>query len=382
MPRVYLDHHAATPISALAQAAMREAAEQAWANPASVHSEGRASRAHLERARGRIAQAIGAQPADLVLTGGGTEACNLAVWGALTLDVQRAAGASLLAITTAGQHPAVSEPLRQQRAQSGFELRELAVPRGRPPDLQSLSAALQARPRLLLLQWVNHETGTLFPIESYAELAWAAGVPVFVDATQALGKLPIDVATLQIDMLALASQKLGGPPGAGALWVRRGFELEPLLSGGGQERGRRAGTPDVIAQAGFGAACTQCDERVAAQSGIARLRDAFEGELCALGAIRNAPDGPRSASVSNLYFPGRRAEALVAAFDLEGVALSAGAACSSGKSEPSPVLLAMHPDETSRAESSIRFSFGTETTEIDLDFCVAACRKILARPAA
>ncbi|HKU36684.1 MAG TPA: aminotransferase class V-fold PLP-dependent enzyme, partial [Polyangiales bacterium] len=182
-------------------------------------------------------------------------------------------------------------------------------------------------------------------------------------------------------LVAFAAHKIGGPAGAGALWVRRGFALGSLLVGGAQERGRRAGSPDVLAHVGFGAACDLLAARLADQARIARLRDRFESELLSLGAQRNAPQAERVATVANLCFSGRRADVLLAALDLEGVAASSGAACSSGKSEPSPVLLAVHADEPERASTSIRFSFGPETTETEVDFALNVIRRVLARPA-
>jgi cysteine desulfurase len=377
MPRVYLDHHAATPLDPRVRAIMLEAAVDAWANPASVHAEGRASRALLERARTQIAAAIEAAPADVVLTAGGTEACNLGLLGVLNgVDL---AGSHV--VTSAVEHPAVAEPLRELEAR-GLTVTRLSVPAGAPPTPMQLAAAITPHTRLVALQWVNHETGTIFPLPEYARVCRSAGVPCFVDASQAFGKLPLSVRDLDADLVALASHKIGGPPGAGALWVRRDLSIDSLLRGGGQERGRRAGTPDVLAQLGFGAACELLSERLTALPRMAAVRDALELGLLELGARRNAADGLRTASASNLYFPGWQADALVAALDLEGVAVSAGAACSSGKSEPSPVLLAMHPQETARSTSSLRFSFGVQTNETDYKIAMSCCATVLARPRA
>jgi cysteine desulfurase len=375
MRRVYLDHHAATPLHPDVLAALHALGETGWANPSSVHAEGRASRALIERSREQIARAVGAAPADVVLTAGGTEACNLALLGA---PLERGAHV----VTTSVEHPALAEPLSRLEARAEVTVARLPVPGGRVPDVAQLTAAFTPATKLLALQWVNHETGTIFPVAAYAEACRAAGVLTFVDATQALGKLPFDVAALGVDLVALASHKIGGPAGAGALWVRRGIDLRSLLLGGGQERGRRAGTPDVRAAVGFGVACTLLGQRLDAQPRIAQLRDRLEAALLALGARRNAGDGPRVATATNLWFPGRRADALVAALDLEGVAVSAGAACSSGKSEPSPVLLAMHPEEPAKSQASLRFSFGPEVSENDIDFAVKRCAGVLARPVA
>ena len=373
MSRVYMDHHAATPVDARVSAAMSTATAAAWGNASSVHAEGRASRALLERAREAIARAVGAQPADLVLTAGGTEACNLAVFGSLE------GTPNAHAVTTRIEHPAVLSPLRVLESTARLRLAWLEVPEGRAPDVDAVTAQLGSNTKLAALQWVNHETGTILPVEQYAAACRRAGVLCFVDATQALGKLPVDVTRLGADLVAFASHKVGGPSGAGALWVRRGVELGSRAYGGGQERGRRAGTLDVVSQVGFGVACQLLSERLAAQPRIAALRDRLATALVERGAVANAPAGARVATAANLCFPGWRADMLVAALDLEGVAVSAGSACSSGKSEPSAVLRAMHGREPSRWESSLRFSFGPETSEIDLKFALDVCAKVAAR---
>jgi cysteine desulfurase len=367
----YLDHHAATPILASAQREMAEARSRAWANPSSVHAAGRASRALLERARERVARAIHAAPADVVLTAGGTEACNLGVLGA-------AGSAPAALVSTRIEHPAVTEAVRALE-RAGWAATWLEVPHGAAPDPSAFASLLSEATRLAVLQWVNHETGTVLPLAAYAARCRERGVRVFVDATQALGKLPVDVEALGADYVAFAAHKIGGPAGSGALWIRRDVPLESLALGGSQERGRRAGTPDVVAQVGFGAACDALEQRLADQPRIARLRDRLETALLELGARRNADEGERVATVSNLWFPGQRADVLVAALDVEGLAASSGAACSSGKSEPSPILLAMHPDQPERASSSIRFSFGPETNETDVDFAIVAIRRVLGR---
>jgi cysteine desulfurase len=374
--QVYLDHHAATPVHPSVRAALLALDGEAWANPSSVHAAGRASRAHLERAREQIAQAIGARAADIVLTAGGTEACNLAVLGTLAA-LERAA-----VVTTAVEHPAVSAPLAALVARGQIALERLPVPHGLAPTPAAFAAALSGDTRLAAFQWVNHETGTIFPVHDYARACRAAGVLSFIDATQALGKLPLDVNALDADLVALAAHKIGGTAGAGALWVRRGLDLHSLVLGGGQERGRRAGTPDVRALLAFGVACSLLPERLAAQGRVEALRDRLEAALLSLGGVRNAASGARVGTVANLWFPGRRADALVAALDLEGLAVSAGAACSSGKSEPSPVLLAMHLEEPARSEASLRFSFGPELSDNDIDFTIDVCRRVLARPPA
>lgn len=350
---------------------MRQALEEAWANPSSVHAAGRRARALLEGARERIAAAIGAEPADVVLTSGGTEACNLGVRGLF-------AGGAL--VTTEIEHPAVARAVERMARERGAQVTRLAVLRGVPPDPADVAVAASAG-GLAAVQWINHETGTRFPVERYAEACQRVGARVFVDATQALGKVPIDVRALGADALAIASHKAGGPAGAGALWVRRGVDVDAVLSGGAQERGRRPGSPDLLACVGFGAACTVIGQRLETQPRLAALRDRWEVAVRTLGGVINASDAPRVATVVSASFRDRRGDDLVAAMDLEGVCVSSGAACSSGLSEPSAVLRAMYPDEPWRATGALRSSFGPETTETDVEFAAAALGRVLARRA-
>jgi cysteine desulfurase len=379
---IYLDHHAATPPSEAAELAMQEALRTgaggaggvslAWANPSSVHAAGRAARAQLEKARAQVAAALGAQATDVVLTSGGTEACNLAVLG---LNVPHGAHV----VTTSIEHPAVARAVARLSSEREVSVTELGVPDGRAPSVAELSAALGPRTALCAVQWINHETGNVLQVAQYARACRAAGVPLFVDATQAAGKLPIDVGVLGADALAIASHKLGGPSGAGALWVRRGVDLDPMLVGGAQERGRRAGSPDVLSAVGFGAACEALPERLGARPRLEALARMAQAELLALDGADNGAGGERVATARNASFPGVRGDELVAALDLEGVCVSSGAACSSGLSEPSPVLRAMYPDEAWRASAAVRFSFGPQTRESDLQFALEALTRVLAR---
>ena len=373
---IYLDHHAATPLCAAARAAMQRAQAQAWANPASVHAAGRASRALLEQARSQVAQALGASSAaEMVLTSGGTEACNLGIRG-----LEGLRGGHV--VTTEIEHPAVARAVDALEREAEVRVTRMKALDALPPTGAQLAAELRADTRLVAVQWINHETGTMLPVAEYAAVCRAASVPLFVDATQALGKLPVDVSALGADLVAVASHKLGGPAGAGALFVRRGLRLGPLLLGGAQERGLRAGSPDVLHAVGFGAACGALQERLSAQPRLAPLRDRVQGELSALGAVLNGADAPRAATVVNASFPGRRGDALVAALDLEGVCASSGPACSSGLPEPSPSLRAMYPHQAWRAGAALRLSFGPETTAIEVETALDALRRVLARHAA
>jgi cysteine desulfurase len=230
-----------------------------------------------------------------------------------------------------------------------------------------------------VIQWVNHETGTCLPVAEYAQVCAAQGVPLVVDACQALGKIPLDVRDLGASVVVVAASKIGGPAGASALWHERCRPLSPVAQGGGQERGLRPGTPDLAALAGFGQAVMGLPDRLASMPRLARLRDALEQACVALGAKVNGAEAARVATVTNLSFPGWRGEVLVAALDVEGVCASSGAACSSGLNAPSPVLRSMYPDEPWRAESALRLSLGPETTEREIHDTVAVLGRVLAR---
>jgi cysteine desulfurase len=351
---IYLDHHAATPLSARVQQAIADAHRTAWANPSSVHAAGRAARAQLEQTRRALAAHLNVQPADVVLTAGGTEACNLGVLGL-------ARGGRV--VTSAREHPAV---LASAGPGSAVILPE------------SLEELLQPDDALVALQWVNHETGEIAPVESYARICQARGVPLFVDACQALGKLPVDLGSLGASAVAFGASKVGGPASAGALWVERRRQLDPRILGGPQERGRRAGTLDAAAMAGFGAALEALPARLADQARLGVLRDRLEQACLALGAVANHPHA-RVATVTNVSFRGWRSEILIAALDVEGLCASAGAACSSGVSAGSPVLAALYPHEPWRAASALRLSLGPETTEEDVTRTIAVLHKVIRR---
>jgi cysteine desulfurase len=391
----YLDHHAASPCSphVLERMVSVLRAEMSWCNPSSVHAGGRIARRYLEGAREQVAAALHTQTRNVIFTSGGTEACNLGVFG---LVGGWAARGPRTVLTTDIEHPAVSEAVAalQQTTQHESEadanadtklvaLDRLDTPGGLAPDGAAFERLLQSRRYdLVAIQWVNHETGTVLPVEQYAQVCERLSIPLFVDASQAWGKLPVDMCALAasgVTAMAFGATKIGGPSGAGALWVATGVDVERTVVGGGQERGRRGGSPNVVASVGMGAAAEQIGARLEAMSEVAKKRDALEQGLLALGARVNGAGGPRVSTVTNVSFEGLRGDDLVAALDLQGVCCSSGAACSSGLQAPSPVLTAMHRDEPWRAKSALRCSLGPNTTWGDIEHALRALREVVGR---
>lgn len=362
---IYLDHHAATPLVPAAVRAMEAAMRMPAASPSSTHAAGRAARAELERARDRVAGALGAAPADVVLTSGGTEALALAISGI-------AVGARRI-VTSTLEHPAVTRAV-ERREHAGSQVVRVS--------LELLGRSIDASAGLVVVQHANHETGEVLPLPEIAGVCAAHGVPLVLDACQSFGKLALDVRAFGsgVAAVAVAASKIGGPAGAGALWVARGIAPEPLILGGAQERGRRAGAPALTAHAGFGAAALEIDTRLCTMPAIAARRDRLEAGLIALGAVSNAPTAaPRLPTVSNVSFRAWRGVALVAALDLEGLAASSGAACSSGLDAPSPVLRAAFPEEPWRAASALRLSLGPETTDDDVSLALEIVQRVVTR---
>jgi cysteine desulfurase len=360
---VYLDYAATTPLRPPVRQAMLGVLGERWGNPSSVHRWGREARATLDDARARFAAVIGASPAEVVFTRGGTEADNLALRGRA-----RAEGARGVAVS-ATEHKAVLATAHAL-ASEGIPVRTLPVDGEGLVDLDALAEVVRAdRPAVVSVMWANNETGAVQPVERIAAVCGDAGVAFHTDAVQALGKLAVRVDAVPVGLAAFSAHKLGGPRGTGALFVRRGTRLHPLLHGGGQERGLRSGTEDVAGAVGLALAAELAEaERETEMARIAGLRDRLQAGLCARvpGLRVNAAAAPRLPTICNVSAPGADAEMLLLALDLEGVAASSGSACSSGAVEPSHVLTAMGlPAEV--AGPSVRFSLGRETTEADID---------------
>ncbi len=382
MSIVYLDHNATTPVRAEARAAWLDALG-ACGNPSSVHGAGREARRRLDGARETIAQCLGASPREIVLTGGGTESDNLAVLGAVFGAV--ASGrcgdvADAHVVTTAVEHPAVLAPGAWLERRGARVTRVAPEPDGRV-DADAVIAAIDDDTVLVSIMWVNNETGVVQPVGPVARAARARGALVHTDAVQAFGRIAVDVREADVDLLSISGHKFGAPPGVGALYVRRGTRLEPVLHGGGQEWGLRSGTHDVAGAAALAAAARAvCDAREALAARLAALRDRIEREILERieGATIHGAAAPRVANTTSVRFAGADGEAVLLGLDAEGIAVSTASACAATRGEPSHVLRAMGLDARAAGES-IRISLGHTTTQTDVERLLAVLPDVVRR---
>ena len=372
MKRIYLDHNATTPLDASVLDAMLPALREQFGNASSTHWFGQRARVLIEQARAEVAALIGATPQEIVFTGSGTEADNLALRGVAASTRGERRGILYSGI----EHHAVMNTA-QALAREGYPVGVVGVlPDGRT-DLGDLAAKLSNEVALVCSMLVNNETGVVQPVAEAARLAHEHGALLHCDAVQAAGKIPIDVDALGADLLALSAHKIYGPKGVGALYIRRGTQMKALIRGGGQERNRRAGTENVAGAAGLGRAAVLARE-AAGDRAVAALRDALETQLLALPGAHVNGSAERIGNTTNVSFDGADAESLVMALDLEGVAVSTGAACAAGAIEPSHVLRAMGL-RPSLIQGSLRFSLGRPTTTDDVERAVAAVATCLER---
>ena len=373
--RVYLDHNATTPLREEVVAAMAGALRDCFGNPSSTHAEGAAARAAIERARAEVAALLGVAPAEVIFTAGATEANNAALRGALAARPERRH-----LVATCVEHPSVEEPLRALE-RGGLPVTRVRVDRDGRVDPDEFGAALRDDSALAAVILANNETGVLQDVAKLAERAHARGAWLHVDATQAVGKIPVDLVGLGADSAAASAHKLNGPKGTGCLVVRKHVELAPFVLGGGQERRRRGGTENVAGIVGFGVACAlaraELPER---ERRLAALRDRlWAGIERDIPRVRRNGDArhvlPNTLSVE---FEGAAGEVLLEALDGDGIAVSAGAACHSGSIEPSAVLLAMGrtPEE---ARGSLRLSVGPGTTDAEIERVLALLPALVAR---
>jgi len=347
---------------------MNDALVATVGNPSSMHQEGQAARRLVDRARQQVATFLHAESSDIVFTGGGTEADNLAILG-----VARALSASRgTVVTTAVEHHAVLSPCEHLRGE-GRTVVVLPVDSDGRLDATALAASAGSDVALYSTMLANNDTGVVSPLGEVVATAKSCGALVHTDAVQAAGRLPIDVKALGVDLLSLSAHKLGGPKGVGTLYVRRGVPLVPLAFGGKQEKSLRPGTENLLSIVGMGQACALATVRQAVdRAHLQALRDGFEARILAhVPGARINGAGDRLPNTANLSFAGMDGEAILVNLDLLGVSVSLGSACSSASKDPSHVLLAMGRTDR-EARSSVRFSFGRTHTMADVDRAVAA----------
>ena len=379
MQRIYLDHTATTPLDPKVLEAMIPYFSLHFGNASSIHSYGREGKEALERARGTIASLLGADPGEVFFTSGGTEADNFALRGVAAA----AAGTRRGIVTSQAEHHAILEPC-EDLAHAGIPVIVLPVNRRGSVDIGALSAAVDAKTLLVSLMHANNEVGTISPIREIAGVAHAAGALFHTDAVQTAGRIPINVREADVDLLTLSAHKMYGPKGIGALFVKRGTPIQPILSGGGQERGKRPGTENVPLAVGFAEAFRLAVAEMDAESARLRLlRDALEGLLRARfpALLVNGDPEHRLPHILNISFDSTRlpleGEMLVVNMDLRGVAVTSGSACTSGSMQPSHVLLAMGRDPAT-ARATIRFSFGKSNSEEDVQKVVGHLEAVIA----
>ena len=364
MQRIYLDHNATTPLLPAVIERMMAVLRDEFGNPSSVHHFGQQAKALLDDARSEVANLIGAEPSEVLFTSGGTEADNIAIRGAA--EALETTGRRHL-VASAIEHEAVLNTLKAL-AKRGWRTTLLTVDQSGIASPAALREALAEDTAVVSVMHANNEIGTIQPIAELARLAHERGALFHTDAVQSAGKIAVDVKALGVDLLSMSAHKFYGPKGVGALWIRRGLRVMPLLTGGRQERSRRAGTENVAGIVGMGVAARTASGKMEDEGRrLSALRDRLEA-----GILRSVPgtavNGSASARVpntTNISFDRTEAESLLIALDLQGVAVSTGSACSSGTLEPSHVLKAMGFN-SHRTQNSIRFSLGAANTEAEI----------------
>lgn len=361
MSGIYLDHNATTPVRPEVRDRMMPFFDELFGNPSSAHGFGQVVKPQLEEARGRIADQLGASPAQIVFTSGGTESDNAAIKG-----VAFAAEKGHI-VTSIIEHPAVMQSV-SWLAKKGFDATYIPVGADGILDPDEVKKAIRPDTILVSVMHVNNETGTIQPVEEISAITREAGVLFHSDAVQSFGKLPTKVDDLGVDLLSIAAHKIYGPKGVGVLYIRKGTRIDPLIIGGAQEKRRRSGTENISGIIGFGEAAVLAEaEREEVHQRLTGLRQKLVDGLSAIpeliinGDLARAFPSTVSASVSHV-----EGESLLLSLDMEGIAVSTGSACSSGSLEPSHVLVAMGI-ETVLAQGTLRFSMGRGTTEAEID---------------
>jgi len=381
MHTIYLDHTATTPLDPRVLEAMQPYFGDRFGNASSAHRYGRQAKDALEEARARIAVAIGAKPAEVMFTSGGTESDNIAILGVLNAARRRRRNHLL---TEAAEHHAVLDTCLHLRDE-GVDVAVLGVDQHGSVAAEAVEERLRSETALVTIMHANNEVGTIQPIAEICRIARARGVPVHTDAVQSIGKIPLHVDDLGVHLLTITAHKINGPKGIGALYIRRETEWEPVFHGGGQERGRRPGTENVSLAVGFAAAVgLATEEREIMMPRVERLRDSLQRQLqdAFPGMVVNGHPDRRLPHLLSVSFDSRvmpmEGEMLIANLDLEGIAASSGSACTSGSVQPSHVLLAMGREERT-AKATVRFSFGRGNSEDDVAVVKEAMQHIVAR---
>jgi cysteine desulfurase len=375
MDVIYLDNNATTRPAPEVVEAMLPLMTEFYANPSSVHRFGQRARQFVDEARSQIAALIGCADSELLFTGGGTEAVNTAIRGLLATRAPR----RRIVITTV-EHSATRELCAQLAKEGAAEVVEIPVDRKGALDFERLASELTDDAALVSIMWANNETGVVFPVQQIAQLCKSKRIPFHCDATQAVGKVPVDVSVLGTDAVSLAAHKFHGPKGVGALFSRRGLRVRPLVIGGPQERGRRGGTENVPGIVGMGEAARLAAEDLSEMPRVAQLRDRLEREILARIPDTHVNGGTdaRLPNTTNVGFARLEAEAILLLLSEQGICASAGAACASGSLEPSHVLRAMGVDDRI-AHGAVRFSLSRYTTDEEIERTLETLPRLIAK---
>jgi cysteine desulfurase len=373
MRKVYLDYNAATPVDPEVKEAMIPYLGEEFGNPSSLHWAGGRAKKALDESREKIARCLSCRPEEIYFTSGGTESINLAVKGVII------PGSHL--ITTQIEHKAVLESVEDLEREGRIEVTRLSVDSSGDIDLEELKSAIRENTVLVSVMFVNNEIGNIYPITAIGRICRERGIFFHTDAVQALGKLPIDLSLLPVDLTSFSAHKIYGPKGVGALYIKRGVKIRSLIHGGAQEMEKRGGTENLPGIVGFAEAVRKADQGLDLESErVRRLRDRLQNQLVASvpgTKIHGNPDH-RVANTLNLSFEGIESELILIALDREGIAVSSGSACASGAVKPSHVLLAMGV-KPGKAKGAIRFSLGRGTTENDIDYVLQKMSEIVKR---
>ncbi len=374
---IYLDHAATTPLRAEARAVMEPFLSDNFANASSVYRLAQEARSALDEARATVADGLRCHPSEIIFTSGGTESNNAAIKGVAFARQER--GRHL--VTSAIEHHAVLLPMQELAERFGFEVTVLPVDRGGVVEAERVAAAMRPDTTLVSIMWANNEIGTIQPVEQIAELTQARGISFHVDAVQAAGALPIDLSRTPLDLLSISAHKFYGPKGVGALYVRRGTPWWPLLTGGGQERNRRAGTENVAGIVGMARALElACAEQAATNRQVGGLREELIERVCSRipGTVVNGDRERRLPNNVNLSFAGVHGESLLVGLDLAGIMASSGSACTSGSLEPSHVLQALGLARE-QTQASLRLTVGRDNTAEEIARTVDVLERLVAR---